>query len=205
MTEERAREDLAVIRRIMEESRREVTDRGVHFLIWGGISTVGLVLTWLALEGPLGLNPAWAWVGLLAVGWAASVILGRRAERGARVATLGRRLLSVTWVATGITMTAVGLAGMFADPVPPWILPGVLSLLIAPPVLVTARLTGEAWLGGVAAGWWLGGGLMLLVPGTYTLLLMAGMTLALLALPGAVLFARTRGSGTPAGPVDATA
>ena len=46
-----------------------------------------------------------------------------------------------------------------------------------------AYLTGEAWLHWVAAGWWIGGGLMLFVPGVYTLLLMTAMSIVLNRVP----------------------
>lgn len=197
---ERAREDLAVIRQLMEETRREVVDGGRHFVIWGLVATVGLVSTYLAALGRPLLDPRWVWVGLLAVGWTASVVVGLRDDRRARVRTAGRRILSVVWVSVAVTMTLIGVAGMFGEVVSDRSLAGLLSVVIAAPVLVTAQLTGERWLMAVAAGWWLGGGVMLFVPGLYALPLMASMALLLLAVPGLVLGARSRGSGA-GGPV----
>lgn len=199
MMEDSAREDLAVIRRIMEETRRDVVDRGKHFLIWGGITTIGLVLTHLAIVGGLAWKPGWVWVGLVGAGWVASMVVGWRDGRDTRVRTLGRRLLSGIWVATGITLTVIGMAGIFAEPVPVRILPGTLAVVIAPAVLVTGQLTGDRWWSAIAAGWWLGGIVMLLLPGPYTLLVMAGMALALMVVPGALLFVRAR---RPRAPLD---
>lgn len=193
-------QDLALIRQLMEESRREVGERGGHFLIWGGITAVGLTVTYLAALGQLPWNPAWVWVGLLVVGWGASIVVGHRQGRQAGVSPLGRRLLSGTWIAVAVTMTLIGVAGMFGDVVPHVALPGLLSAVIAAPVLATALLTRQRWLGWVAGGWWLGGATMLFIPGIYSLPLMAVMSLLLLALPGAVLHARSRrvSGGEPA-------
>lgn len=188
----RAEQDLALIRRLMEDSRREVTDRGKHFLIWGCLSVVGLAYTYLAATGAAGLDPAWVWLGILAIGWAASLAVGFRDGRRARVVTLGRRLLTGTWVSAAVTLTLVALAGLFGDVVSSRALAGLISVIIAVPVLLTGLLTGEGWLRWVAGGWWAGGLVMLFVPGVYALLVMAGMALLLMALPGAVLHARSR-------------
>lgn len=185
-------DDLAVIRRIMEETRGEVHDRGIHFVIWGMISTVGLLVTWLAVAGRVTVDPTVVWAGLLVAGWAASLVAGWREGRRARVRTLGRRILSWMWISVAVTLTLIGLAGMFGGGVGSVGLPGLLAVVLAAPILVTGRLTGEGWLMGVAAVWWIGGATMLFVPGPYTLLLLAGMSLVLLVVPGGVLNARSR-------------
>lgn len=197
-----AREDLAMIRRLMEESRREARERGRHLMIWGGLSAVGLTATYLSALGRLPVSVDALWVVLLLAGWSASMMVGWRDARRAEVRTLGRRLLSVTWVAVGVTLTVIAAAGLFGPVVSAPALGGLVAVVIAPAVLVTAVLTGERWLSLVAAGWWLGGGVMLFVPGLYSVPLMAAMSLLLLAVPGGVLNARSRrarGEGAAAG------
>lgn len=190
--DDRAREDIALVRRMMEESRTAVVDRGKHFMIWGLVPTVGLLFTYARLTGSPGPDPRWIWAGLLIVGWAASLTVGLIDGRRAQVGTLSRRLLSVTWIATGISMTTIGLAGLFGPVVSGEAISGLLAAILGAPVFVTAMLTGEHWLRWIAVGWWAGGTVMLYQPGLYTLLLMAGMMFLLLAVPGAVLFARAR-------------
>lgn len=194
----RPEEDLAVIRRWMEDTRREVVDRGKHLLIWGIISVVGLSATYAFLVDALPWDPRWVWGLLLAAGWAASMIVGWRDGRGARVSSLGRRLLSNVWVGLGVTLTLVGVAGIFGGVVSHLALPGLLSVVLAGGFMATSLLVDERWLAWVAVGWWVGGGVMLFVPGVYTLLLMAGMSLLLMVGPGVVLYGRSR-SG-PAAP-----
>jgi hypothetical protein len=196
-----AHADLAVIRRLMEETRREVTDRGAHLLIWGALSACGLLLTWLAATGVLALDPTVAWLVILGVGWALSLGVGYRAGRRARTVTLGRRMLSAVWLVIAVTLTLVALAGMFGEAVSVQALPGLLSAIIAAPLLLTALLTRERWLGWVAGGWWVGGALMLFVPGLYTLPVMAAMAVLLMLIPGGVLWARSRAAPSPTSPV----
>lgn len=187
--DEKAREDLELIRRMMQDGRREVVDRGKHFLIWGLVPVVGLLATYAKATSGWGPDPRLVWLLVLGVGWASSMIVGRRDGRRARVSTLARRILSATWVATGVSLTMIATAGMFGA-LDVRLLPGLLAAIIAAPVLVSGMLTGEKWLLGVALAWWAGGALMLFVPGPYTLLVMAGMSLVLLALPGAILGSR---------------
>ena len=185
-----ARDDLALIRRIMEDTRQEVTERGKHLVIWGGISTAGLLATWWAALGRSEVDPVLFWSVLLAGGWAASLYVGWRDGRRARVRTAGGRLLSAAWVTAAVTLTVVGTAGMFGDVLGYRALPGVLSAILAVPIWLTSLLTGERWLSWVAGGWWAGGGVMLFLPGVYALPLMAAMALLLMVVPGLVLNAR---------------
>lgn len=193
MTEERAYEDLATIRRLMEDGRREVVDRGKHFIIWGVVPALGSLLTYAFLAGASGVpHPSLTWGVLLVVGWAASFVVGWREGRRARVRTHAGRLLSGVWVSAAVSLTLLGVAGMLGGGMSQQAIPGVVSVVIAAPVLVTMLLTGERWLGLVAVGWWAGGALMLFAPGPYTLLVMAVMGLLLLAVPGLVLNAKAR-------------
>lgn len=190
-----AHEDLALIRRMMEETRREVVERGRHFMIWGAVSSLGCLLTWLSLRGARLPNPGWMWMALLAAGWLASMLVGLRESRTQRVRTLGARVVAALWISTGVTLTLIGLSGIvggaFGDVSPS----GLIAVVIGAPMLVTAILTGESWLGWVAGGWWAGGTFSLFVPGPNTLLLLAAMTLLLMAVPGGVLYARARSGG----------
>lgn len=185
-------DDLAAIRRLMEDSQAAAADDGRHFLLWGTLTAAGLLGTYGAVVGTLPVDPKWLWGVLLALGWAGSFWLGFRGARRARVTTLGRRLLAVVWIAAGVTLTLIAAAGLLGSAIDVRALSGLTSVVIGGPFLATAALTGERWLGAVAAAWWIAGGVMLFVPGLYTLPLLAAMALALQVAPGAVLYRRWR-------------
>lgn len=190
--EANAKEDIEVIRRLMEDTRREAVDRGTHLLIWGVLPAVGLIATYVKAVGGGGPAPQWTWLAVLTLGWVASMTVGWREGRTAPVTTPGGRVLSATWIAAAVSLTLIGLGGMFGPLVDVAALPALISAIMGAPVLITSLLTRHAWLAMVAVGWWVGGGVMLFLPGAYTLLLMAGMALLLSALPGAVLRASAR-------------
>jgi hypothetical protein len=195
---QRAEQDLALIRWLMEESRREVVDRGKHFMIWGLVTTAGLAGTYAALAGWWAVAPRWTWTVLVVAGWVASFGVGLRDGRGARVRTLGRRVLGGIWLSTGVTLTLLGVAGLFGGVVPQPALPGVMSAVMGGAVLSTSVLMGDRWLGWVGAGWWVGALWMLFVPGVHTIPVMALMAVGLMVVPGAVLNARSRRPPVPA-------
>jgi len=46
MTQENIQDDLAYIKKIIEESRRNVCSSGVHLMVWGTIIPIALVVSW---------------------------------------------------------------------------------------------------------------------------------------------------------------
>jgi hypothetical protein len=191
------REDLAAIRRLMEESQAAAGEDGRHFLLWGTLTAAGLLGTYAGVTGALAIDPRWLWGVLVALGWIGSFWIGARGNRQARVRTLGRRLLAVVWTACGVTLSLIAAAGLFGGAVSPRALSGLVSVVVAGGFLASAVLTGHRWLGAVAAAWWFGGGMMLFFPGLYTLPLLAAMTVALQVVPGAVLYRRSRRRDLP--------
>ena len=185
-------QDLAVIRRLMEESQTAVAEDGRHFLLWGALSALGLLGTWAAALDAVALDPLWLWGVLVSAGWIGSFWMGIRGGRRQRVRTVGGRLIAVVWIACGITLTLIAAAGLLGGAVPIQALSGLVAVVLAGGFLGSAVLTGQRWLTAVAAAWWLGGGVMLFVPGLYTLPLLAAMAIGLEVVPGLVLRRRAR-------------
>jgi hypothetical protein len=185
-----AREDLLIIRRIMEGSQQTVEGAGPHFAAWGVLTAAALATTYVMVEGGAHGAVAWLWAGTVAVGWAMSALVGRRASRSARVRTTGGRMIGGLWLATGITLTLLGFAGPGGGGVAPDAITGMLSAVMGGAYFATGLLSGHRWLLAVGGGWWAGALLMLLFPAPYTLLLMAAMMLILQAAPGVYLMRR---------------
>ncbi|MGH7481137.1 MAG: hypothetical protein ACRELV_03205 [Longimicrobiales bacterium] len=187
-----AHDDLATIRKLMEDSQGLVLDKGQHFILWGALSAGGLVATWLAATGAVALRVDLLWIALLALGWAGSFAFGVREGRRGRVSSVGRRLLSAVWVSCGVALTLVAVAGIWGPAVPVYALPGVLSVVIGLGFAATSALTGMGGMRYLAALWWAGAAWMLFAPGVYTLLLLAAMAVLLQVVPGVALYRRAR-------------
>lgn len=186
MNRERAERDLATIRRLMEESRNQISGTGRHWVVWGVASVLGLLGTWAAVAGRVGVRPLWIWSGLLAGAWFASLWMGRRGSGGG-VRNEITRLVHAIWIGLGISFTILGVGGMLSPLVDSRALPGLFAAAMGAGIFATGAVAGLAWLRWVAVVWWGGGVLLLALPGAHTLPLMAGMLVVLQILPGVIL------------------
>ena len=194
MDGERAERDLAASRRLMEESRGQISGTGRHWIVWGAVTAAGLLATWGSLRGTLSMGPVWIWCGLLPVGWAASLWMGHRGSGVRSVRNQLTRLVHSVWFGLGIGLTILGIGGMFSPLVDPRVLPGLFCTLIGAGIFATGAVPGLGWLRWVAGGWWLGGVALMAAPGGYALPVMAAMVLALQVVPGVLLERRARSS-----------
>lgn len=188
-----AQEELALIRRLMEESQRVIGDHAWPFIVWGLLITVALVLTYgvVALGWPLGLG--WVWGLPMGAGWVLSVWLGWRGRARTPAHTAAGQILAGIWIGFGIAMTLLFFAGYFGGALPGRSIGGVAAMALGAAYFASGFVPGQSGLRQLAVGWWAGGLVMLLVPGTYTILLMAGLMVALQVVPGVVMYHRARG------------
>jgi hypothetical protein len=187
--------ELAAIRGFMDRSRRLVAGSWRHQVWWGLLTAVALLLTWWGVATARYELTRWIWPVALPVGWIGSVVLGR-AEAAAPVRNPATRAFAGLWIGLGVTLSLVAVVGLYGGGLDPRALPGVLSIVLGGGYFATARITGIGWLGWIAVAWWVGGGVLLAFPGTWTLLALAAFAVLLEAVPGMALAreARTRGA-----------
>ncbi|HYR09689.1 MAG TPA: hypothetical protein VEQ60_18080 [Longimicrobium sp.] len=187
-----AREDLAAIRRLMEDGQRVVNSAGPHFVAWGLLTSAALSATYvLAGRGETRLI-TWAWAVAVGLGWLSSLALTVAEGRRARVRSATGRILGGVWTGTGITMMLLGFAAPAGGGVDTAVITGVLAAVMGSGFFSTGLLVGSRWMQGAAVAWWAGALLMLLRPGAYGLLVTAALVLALQTLPGLWLMLRER-------------
>lgn len=172
-----AREELAAIRGLMAESQTYLCGTWPHQLAWGILGAVGLVATWWTGRGEAFPAVAWIWGTILALGWTFSIVVGRRAGRGAPVHNVAARAFAGIWVALGVTLSLLGMVTIPTGAVDPGGLPGVLAIVLGAGYCASGVLTGLRWLVGVAVLWWSGGVGLLLLAGPEALLGLAVMAL----------------------------
>ncbi|HEU0300939.1 MAG TPA: hypothetical protein VFR37_15865 [Longimicrobium sp.] len=187
-----AREDLAVIRRLMEDGHRVVNTAGPHFVAWGVLTSAALVATYvLGGRGEIRLL-TWVWIIAVGLGWLASLGLMMAEGRRERVRSATGRILGGTWAGVGVTLMLLGFAGPAGGAIRPDAITAVLSAVLGSGFFATGLLLGSRWMQGAAGGWWAGALFMLLWPGPHGLLVTAGLVLVLQTLPGAWLMLRAR-------------
>lgn len=186
MHTESAREDLAYLRQLIEDTRQATYVSGQYFIVWGVAVGLGLVATWLGLRGELPISIFLAWIICMAAGGLGTFLLVR-AECNLPVQTHASRVIGKVWMTMGISMMVLFFAGAATGRIDGHLMLPLSCLLIAGPFYVTGLLARLYWMQFLAFAWWLGAAVMLLWPGMYNLLLMGLLLFALYVVPGIIL------------------
>ena len=64
-----AQEELAFIRKVMEDSRSSFADNGKPKLVWGAIVALGMLYTYIQALAQSDLYVMWVWIGISIFGW----------------------------------------------------------------------------------------------------------------------------------------
>ncbi|OGD26157.1 MAG: hypothetical protein A2Y56_00280 [Candidatus Aminicenantes bacterium RBG_13_63_10] len=110
MNDAQAREDIRIIKDMLDRTRRATSESGTLFIVWGVLITLALLGTWV-----LGLLKAyrweWAvWVGVTVIGWVYSAFYGYRQDRKAAVTTYTQIAARHLYIACGAGFLLVGIA-----------------------------------------------------------------------------------------------
>jgi hypothetical protein len=192
-------DELAAIRRMMDDAQRATQDNGKYFVTWGALTVVGLVATYITVSRAAPLRGLWiAWAVLVALGWLLGLRWARRDHARARAHTLASTLVGDNWAAVGVCLMVLVFAGATSGTISPLALPGVVCALLGSGTFASAAVYRQLPLRAMALVWWAGALVMLLRPGAYTILLTGALVLALFVAPGLVLWTRARAGRSPA-------
>lgn len=193
-----ASEDLAMIRRLMEQSRGTMDAGAPHFMVWGVLITAALVGSYANAVGAIAVDELWLWVGAVGAGWLSSLVIGARSSRRRAVRGPGGRIMASIWIGAGIALTVLGFV---AAPVQAFTeagaLLGAMATVLGAACFASGALQGTSGFRLLAAGWWVGAVAMFVWSGLVSLLVMAGLMVGLHLVPG-IWMALRGGSGSAA-------
>jgi len=181
-------EELAFIKKIIEDSRKVVVDDGLDMIFWGFIVTIGLILTYIFAQIELYSWTFWIWPIIVAIGWIFSWYNSIRLKRKSKTKTFSSKILGAVWLSCGIGMTVIGFAGILSGAIDGIYVSAVLSIILGIGYLITGFITDDLFSKISPIGWWLGAIIMFVLPGVYSLLLMAGMMFFLQTIPGIFIY-----------------
>jgi hypothetical protein len=180
-------QDLAFIRQLMERSRRVTVLGGHHFVAWGLLLEVGLLLSWLNFEKQLALTPAFIWGPLIVAGYAYTFWAQRRDRAVEGAESRDGYLIGLVWLCFGICSLMVLLADLWFQVIPSRALAGLFATLSGAAFFLHGSLAGIRWLRNVGILWWLAAIPLYLWPGAHTLPAYAVLLLLLQVVPGWIL------------------
>lgn len=182
-----ARDDIAFIRRTVEDGRSYAQGRSPDLLVWGVAIAGGYFTTYAHLRGWLALNPDWVWATVIGLAWLYS--LRRFVARGNKSARspMAKALLSV-WLGCGFFLTILGFAAAFEGVMKDGWFDAVSAGTIGIAFFAAATLCNLAWMRVVAVCWWVGMLALFLLRHHPEVLPLSGiLMLFLLAGPGIAL------------------
>ena len=190
MIEDQAREDIALIRRVIEDGAAYATAGSPDMLVWGIAVAIGYLGTYACIRGWSPVTPGLLWAACLGLPWLFSLRRVARGLAGREVAVRGpmAQALAMLWFGCGIFLTILAIAVMATDEGRNGWCNAVVAGVMGIGFFASASLTRLLWLRWVAIAWWLGEvALFALRHRADVLPLAAILMLLLLAGPGYVL------------------
>jgi hypothetical protein len=181
------REDISFIKRILEENRYNLEERGFYYTFWGVIVLIGTgiayALTAANLHGAIG--PAWMIICLAGAGFTVFRERGRVGQQ--KVKTFAGRMQAGLW--SGFLISILVFVGLLfiAGAVRTGLLIAVISILLGMTYWINGLLVGLRWIQLLAFVWWAGAFAVMAVPETYAPAAMALLVAGLNIVPGIIL------------------
>lgn len=196
MVEDQAREDIAFIRRAIEEGGAYASARSPDMLVWGIAVAIGYLATYSFIRGWSSLGPNAVWTVCIILPWLYSLRHLLRPTGDAALAAHRpmARALAMLWLAIGIFITITVVLAMATGAAREGWSSAVIAGAIGVGFFTSSWFGNRPWLRWVGVGWWLGDlALFALRHEAVALPLAAALYLLLLAGPGYVLWSQ-RGS-----------
>ena len=189
MIEDRAREDIAFIRRAIEEGGAYAAGCSPDMLVWGVVIAIGYLGTYGFVRGWLQITPNILWAACIGLPWLYSLrrlpgrAAGEKPVRGPMA-----QALAMLWLGIGIFLTTLAVATMGSGEARAGWFSAAVAGAIGVGFFASSWLANLPWLRWVALGWWAGElALFALRHDAAALPLAAVLNLLLLAGPGLVL------------------
>jgi hypothetical protein len=192
MTEIDAQQELAFIKKVMEDSRKIICDDGKSFIFWGILVSFGMLVTYLSVAGKWEVSLGWFWPVLIAVGWIVTFFISFKDDKKRSSKTFVGKIMGSLWIGCCVAMTILGFIGGLTDAYSGVFISPIVCVILGVGYLVSGVLHGKVWVSLLAIGWWAGAILMFYLQNLETLLIMFFMMIILQTIPGFILYNKSK-------------
>lgn len=187
MNEKGAKENLEVIRRMIEETKKGVAGSGHMYIFWGVITLLAVLVTYALAFFELYQYIFINWLVLMCLGFAYSIYKGITKKRKAKVTTFSDRAMGYTWFGCGITLMILGFIAPLAGVYSGFKIPAVIAVVIGSACFITGRLYEWKLLTWSSLLWWGGGVAMMALKTDSSLLIFPFLIILGWLIPGLIL------------------
>ena len=189
MNEHTAFEELAYIKKIIQDSRRKVIDNGLGFIIWGILVLLGLLSTYYMLVNKIHLGIPWNWIILVGLGWIYTFYqVIRKVKKQKQPSSFAEKIIGALWFSSGLSMTLFGFIAPASGAVNGVFISPMISVVLGIAYFVSGFIYDYKWISSLAFGWWIGAIVMFFYPGMQVFLIMSLMLILLQIVPGIILY-----------------
>ncbi len=185
--------ELSLIKKMMDDSRKLNIDNGIHYIFWGILVTIALLINYVMILTKMpGNYIGLAWFILMLSGAFIDGIIGRKQSKSSRVTTFTSRIMGSLWFASGIAMFMYGFLGTVTKAYNPVFICPVISTSLGISYFTSGAIQQIRWLQNISFGWWAGAAFMFIFPSVHTLLVFAIMMICFQVIPGLILNKRSK-------------
>jgi len=189
----KAEEEISVIKKIMEDSKKAIVDNGWHYIYWGAIVTAALITNYLMVLNRVSVNSqGMLWFISMTAAAILEGIIERRRDKQIKVKTFAGKLLNTLWSASGICMFILGFAGTISGAYNAIMIFPLISIVLGSAYLISGVIQQVKWLSVISLFWWGGALVLLLLPGIHSMLVFAAMIMCFQVTPGVIMFVQSK-------------
>ncbi|MFZ1081611.1 MAG: hypothetical protein WAO19_06775 [Candidatus Kryptoniota bacterium] len=182
-------EDIALIKRVIEESRRFTFDNGKYYLLWGILVAVAIFIDYsLALVGNMGMFALWLWIATVVIGWIISIIFAIREPSKPAGWPIGAKLVALVWASCGVASTILGFIGFLSGALQAWAICPAIAAVMGSAYAISSFVYKLKWVTLVGIAWWIGSLCMFAIKSENTLPIFGAMMILFQAVPGFVFY-----------------
>ncbi len=192
MDQRSAINEIALIRQVIDESRKFAIDNGRYLILWGVLIAAAIFIEyWMVITGNTAAD-LWLWIITIGTGWVVSMIWGFRESSKHATWPVGAKLVALVWSSCGIAMTILGFVGSGTGAIHGWAVSPTLAVVMGMGYAISGLIYRLRWVSFVGVAWWVGSLAMFWVKGIETLLIFGVMIILFQIVPGLIFYKRSK-------------
>ncbi|HRE40552.1 MAG TPA: hypothetical protein PLG90_04395 [Ignavibacteria bacterium] len=184
-----AKEQLAVIKKIMDDSRKINFENGFYYIFWGMLISVALLINYslIVTNSEIG-NVIILWLVISVIGVIIALIYGAKFDKRSNVKTFAGQISNSLWLSLGVAIFSFAFIGNITNAYNPYHISAMISILLGIGYFNSGIIQKINWLRNLGFVWWLGGWSLFYLKGPIIMLIFAIMLILFQTIPGIILY-----------------
>jgi len=197
MDQQSAQQELAFVKKVIEDSRKLLIYDGKDMIVWGILVVTGMFLMYWKFQFGLAVPTYLIWVVLIGAGWIFSMWRGIKVNKIHRVTTFSGKMMKTIWIACGVCMTIVGFGFTSSGLISGWAINPMISLFMGLAYFTSATVLGMRYMYVAGFAWWIAAIVMAFWTGPHTFLIFGSLMVVFHIVPGIIFYRKWKSEYVP--------